>query len=151
MPLPPVLGAATCYSVTTRWVYNTEKGTREAQCRANVVRVQGVLGGLVTEPSFLDAIGRPSASFLGTIVALYNIGCLAGCISAALFGNRLGRKHTILVGSVIMVVGGIIQTATYGASQLIIGRLISGLGNGIKLRLRYGTSFQVQKADIVNL
>lgn len=89
-----------------------------------------MLGGLVTQPSFLDAIGRPSASFLGTIVALYNIGCLAGCIVAAMFGNKLGRKNTILIGSVIMVIGGIIQTATYGAIQLIIGRLISGLGNG---------------------
>ncbi|OAL53129.1 general substrate transporter [Pyrenochaeta sp. DS3sAY3a] len=92
---------------------------------------QGVLGGLVTQPSFLDAIGRPSASFLGTIVALYNIGCLAGCIFAAIFGNKLGRKNTILLGSIIMVIGGVIQTATYGAIQLIIGRLISGLGNGM--------------------
>jgi hypothetical protein len=29
-----------------------------------------------------------------------------------------------------MVVGAIIQTATYGAPQLIVGRLISGVGNG---------------------
>ncbi|OAL03658.1 general substrate transporter [Phaeosphaeriaceae sp. SRC1lsM3a] len=92
---------------------------------------QGVLGGLVTDPTFLAAIGHPSASFLGTIVALYNIGCLAGCIVAALFGNMLGRHRTILYGCVIMVIGGIIQTATYGSTQLIIGRLISGLGNGM--------------------
>ena len=30
---------------------------------------QGVLGGLVAQPSFLKAIGNPSASYLGTIVA----------------------------------------------------------------------------------
>ena len=29
-----------------------------------------------------------------------------------------------------MVVGAAIQAATYGAGQLIAGRLISGLGNG---------------------
>jgi len=29
-----------------------------------------------------------------------------------------------------MVVGGIVQTATYGAPQLIVGRIISGIGNG---------------------
>lgn len=95
--------------------------------------IQGVLGGLVTEPSFLDAIGRPSSSVLGTIVALYNIRCLAGCVFAALLGNRLGRKRTVLLGCVIMVVGGIIQTTTHGAAQLIVGRLISGLGNGMKI------------------
>jgi MFS family permease len=86
---------------------------------------------LVTEPSFLDAIGRPSSSFLGTIVALYNIGCLVGCIFAALYGDRMGRKNTVLLGSVIMIIGGVIQTTTYGAIQMIVGRLISGLGNGI--------------------
>ncbi|KIW68599.1 hypothetical protein PV04_04536 [Phialophora macrospora] len=92
---------------------------------------QGVLGGLVAQPSFLDAIGNPSASYLGTIVALYNIGCLAGCMVAAAWGNVLGRRKTILIGCSVMVVGAIIQTATYGAGQLIAGRLISGLGNGM--------------------
>ncbi|KIX94522.1 uncharacterized protein Z520_09908 [Fonsecaea multimorphosa CBS 102226] len=92
---------------------------------------QGVLGGLVSQPSFLEAIGNPNASFLGTIVALYNVGCLAGCISAAIWGNKFGRRNTILVGNAIMIVGAIIQTATYGSGQLIAGRLISGLGNGL--------------------
>ncbi|ETI24591.1 hypothetical protein G647_03960 [Cladophialophora carrionii CBS 160.54] len=92
---------------------------------------QGVLGGLVAQPSFLDAIGNPSASYLGTIVALYNIGCLAGCMAAAVWGNVFGRRKTVLIGCSIMVVGAIIQTATYGAGQLIAGRLISGLGNGL--------------------
>ncbi|RKK92393.1 hypothetical protein BFJ68_g2462 [Fusarium oxysporum] len=92
---------------------------------------QGVLGGLVTQPSFLDAIGNPSPSFLGLIVALYNIGCLAGCIVASLVGNKWGRRKIIIWGCVIMIAGGIIQSATYGAAQLIVGRLISGVGNGM--------------------
>ncbi|OQV10533.1 hypothetical protein CLAIMM_14518 isoform 1 [Cladophialophora immunda] len=92
---------------------------------------QGVLGGLVSQPSFLDVIGNPSASFLGTIVALYNVGCLVGCMAAAIWGDRFGRRNTILVGNAIMIVGAVIQTATYGAGQLIAGRLISGLGNGL--------------------
>ncbi|KAJ9609535.1 hypothetical protein H2200_005862 [Cladophialophora chaetospira] len=92
---------------------------------------QGVLGGLVSQQSFLDAIGNPNASFLGTIVALYNIGCLVGCVAAAIWGNKFGRRNTILAGNGIMIVGAIIQTATYGAGQLIAGRLISGLGNGL--------------------
>jgi len=91
---------------------------------------QGVLGGLVTEPSFLSAIGNPSAGYLGTIVALYNIGCLVGCMISAAYGNVFGRKKSIFWGCVIMVVGAVIQAATYGAPQLIVGRLISGVGNG---------------------
>ena len=92
-----------------------------------------MLGGLVTEPSFLRAIGNPRAAFLGIIVALYNIGCLAGCIVAGLIGNKLGRKRSIIYGNIIMVIGGILQTAIYGSTQLIIGRLVSGVGNGLFL------------------
>lgn len=91
---------------------------------------QGVLGGLVAQPSFLEAIGNPSSSFLGLIVALYNIGCLAGCIVAAMFGNKLGRKRSVFWGCVIMVIGGTIQASTYGSAQLIAGRLVSGVGTG---------------------
>ncbi|KAH6869056.1 general substrate transporter [Thelonectria olida] len=92
---------------------------------------QGVLGGLVAQPSFLDAIGNPSQSFLGLIVALYNIGCLAGCVVVGLIGNTLGRKKTIVWGCFIMVIGGAVQAATYGSAQLIVGRIISGVGNGM--------------------
>lgn len=89
-----------------------------------------MLGGLVTQPSFLDAIGNPSPSFLGLIVALYNIGCLVGCIVASLIGNKWGRRKIIIWGCIIMIIGGVIQSAAFGAAQLIVGRLISGVGNG---------------------
>ncbi|OJJ79126.1 sugar porter family MFS transporter [Aspergillus glaucus CBS 516.65] len=92
---------------------------------------QGVLGGLVSQPSFLSAIGNPSSQYLGTIVALFNIGCLGGCLVSAIFGNQLGRKRVIILGCVIMTIGGAIQASTYGAGQLIAGRIISGIGNGM--------------------
>ncbi|KAJ5518216.1 General substrate transporter [Penicillium expansum] len=92
---------------------------------------QGVLGGLVSYPGFLSAIGNPSSGYLGTIVALFNIGCLIGCVISAFFGNRLGRKNAITLGCVIMVIGGAVQASTYSAGQLIAGRIISGIGNGI--------------------
>ncbi|KFZ10525.1 hypothetical protein V502_08076 [Pseudogymnoascus sp. VKM F-4520 (FW-2644)] len=92
---------------------------------------QGVLGGLVTQPSFLNAIGNPNEGYLGAIVALYNIGCLVGCVLSAMYGSRFGRKRSIIGGSLIMVVGAILQASTYGAVQLIVGRIISGVGNGI--------------------
>ncbi|KAH7131717.1 general substrate transporter [Dactylonectria estremocensis] len=92
---------------------------------------QGVVGGLVTEPTFLAVLGNPSSSFLGLIVALYNVGCLIGCVVAAVAGDKLGRKMSIVWGCAIMVVGGIIQTAIYGPAQFIAGRLISGVGNGM--------------------
>lgn len=45
-------------------------------------------------------------------------------------GDMLGRRKTIFVGSSIMVVGAIIQTASYSLAQLIVGRIVTGFGNG---------------------
>lgn len=42
----------------------------------------------------------------------------------------MGRKLTIIVGNGIMVVGAIIQCSCHGPAQLIVGRIISGIGNG---------------------
>ncbi|KAL4876843.1 general substrate transporter [Aspergillus karnatakaensis] len=92
---------------------------------------QGVLGGLVSDPSFLSAMGNPSSTYLGIIVALFNIGCLGGCLVAALWGNDLGRKKTIIWGCITMIVGGVVQASSYGSGQLIAGRIISGIGNGM--------------------
>ncbi|KIW38969.1 hypothetical protein, variant [Exophiala oligosperma] len=52
-------------------------------------------------------------------------------MAAAIWGNKFGRCKTILMGNAIMIVGAVIQAATYGSGQLIAGRLISGLGNGL--------------------
>lgn len=72
----------------------------------------------MSQPRFLDAIGNPSSGYLGTIVALYNIGCLVGCMVAGAYGNVLGRRRTFTYGCIIVVIGGTIQASIYGASQL---------------------------------
>lgn len=59
------------------------------------------------------------------------VGCFFGAIGAAVFGERLGRRHTIATGCVIMIVGAILQAASFGQPQLIVGRIVSGLGMGI--------------------
>ncbi|GKU13869.1 unnamed protein product [Fusarium langsethiae] len=91
---------------------------------------QGVFDGLVTQPSSLNGIGNPSPGFLGLAVILQNIGCLLGCVIASLVSDTWGRRKIIIRDCIIMIVGGIVQSATYGAAQLIVGRLISGVGSG---------------------
>jgi MFS family permease len=46
-------------------------------------------------------------------------------------GNMLGRKRTIFIGSVIMIIGAILQTAAFSLPLLIVGRWITGFGNGM--------------------
>ena len=46
-------------------------------------------------------------------------------------GNPLGRKRAIMLGTSIMVVGASLQASAFTIEHFIIGRIITGLGNGI--------------------
>lgn len=100
---------------------------------------QGVMSGLLTGVAFTKQFpeidttngGGGSSSLQGTTVAIYEIGCFFGAILAFVFGERIGRRWSIIVGCGILSVGAAVQTAAYGVPQLIAGRIVAGLGNGI--------------------
>ncbi|PPR05022.1 hypothetical protein CVT24_010215 [Panaeolus cyanescens] len=92
---------------------------------------QGVFGGIIVTDSFLQTMGNPDPDLQGTIVSLYDIGCFFGAISTFVFGERLGRKKTFMIGVVIMSIGAILQTCSFSVAQMIVARLITGLGNGM--------------------
>ena len=93
---------------------------------------QGVFGGVIVTDNFLDTLGiQGNTSLQGTITAIYDIGCFFGAIIAFVIGDYLGRKRTILLGTTIMSIGAILQITSYSVAQMIIGRIIAGLGNGI--------------------
>lgn len=48
-----------------------------------------------------------------------------------MFGEKLGRRRTIAIGSWIMIIGAVLQASAYGRPQLIVGRIVSGVGMGI--------------------
>ncbi|QSZ29208.1 hypothetical protein DSL72_003719 [Monilinia vaccinii-corymbosi] len=66
----------------------------------------------------------------GTVVALYTLGCFLGALSCIRIGDALGRKRTIMLGAAINIVGAILQSSSFSLGQLIVGRLVSGLGFG---------------------
>lgn len=72
-----------------------------------------------------------NSSLQSTVTAIYDIGCFLGAISTMWLGEWLGRKKSILVGTTIMSVGAVLQIAAFGVPQMIIGRIIAGVGNGI--------------------
>lgn len=72
-----------------------------------------------------------SASLQGTVVAIYEIGCFFGSLLALVFGEKIGRKRTIMLGSLILCVGGALQASAYSIAHLIVGRIVAGLGNGL--------------------
>ncbi|KAG6379627.1 general substrate transporter [Boletus reticuloceps] len=100
---------------------------------------QGVMSALLTAGQFekvfpqvvVDASHPNHATLQSFIVAVYEIGCLIGALSNLWLGDRLGRRKTIVVGGSIMIVGAILQTASYSYAQLVVARIITGLGNGL--------------------
>lgn len=51
------------------------------------------------------------------------------------FGDRLGRRKSIMLGASIMILGVVIQVTAYPGhvplAQFIVGRVVTGVGNGI--------------------
>ncbi|KAJ5234068.1 uncharacterized protein N7469_005834 [Penicillium citrinum] len=95
---------------------------------------QGVFSGVVITQDFLeihDLVGPTKTKILSTVTAIYDVGCFLGAIFAFTIGEKLGRKKTILVGTTIMAVGAILQAASFSLAQMFVGRIVSGIGNGV--------------------
>ena len=100
---------------------------------------QGVMSGLLTGQAFTRTFPEMdttegaggSASLQGLVVAIYEIGCFFGAIFCLLAGERLGRRRCIMLGCVVLSIGATLQAAAFGIPQMIVGRIIAGLGNGM--------------------
>jgi len=109
---------------------------------------QGVFGGVIVTDDFLDTLGiRENVSLQGTVTAIYDIGCFFGAILAFLVGDRLGRKKTILIGTTVMSVGALLQITAYGVPQMIVGRIIAGIGNGMNTSTAPPWQAETSKAE----
>lgn len=76
-------------------------------------------------------MGNPSAKDQGTMTSVYNLGCFAGAMSTLYTGDRLGRPRTLILGSTVIAIGAVIQTACWSMGQMMAGRVVAGLGTGM--------------------
>ncbi|KAK8066730.1 hypothetical protein PG997_013477 [Apiospora hydei] len=104
---------------------------------------QGVMGGILTMRNFLDdfpdidpdgtpdkALQATRSETQGIAVAAYNLGCFLGAVITIWIGNPLGRRRMIILGTAIMVIGAILQASATTLPHFIVGRVITGIGNG---------------------
>lgn len=100
---------------------------------------QGVMSALLTAGQFekvfpqvvVDSSHPNHATLQSFVVAIYEIGCLVGALSNLWVGDRLGRRRTIALGGCIMIIGAILQTTSYSYAQLVVARIVTGIGNGL--------------------
>ncbi|RDW65801.1 uncharacterized protein DSM5745_09540 [Aspergillus mulundensis] len=92
---------------------------------------QGVLGGIIGQPQFLDTINNPNAIIQGLVVSIFDVGCMIGCAISGIYGLALGRRRAVILGCMLIVLGGAGQAAVYHIVQLVVFRIVTGIGLGI--------------------
>ncbi len=75
--------------------------------------------------------GDSKTATLGTVVAIYDVGCFLGAVAAAWVGEMIGRRKSVLVGTTVMSIGAILQITSFSLGQMFVGRVVAGIGNGI--------------------
>ncbi|KAI0972907.1 sugar transporter-domain-containing protein [Xylaria arbuscula] len=91
---------------------------------------QGVMSGIITGPFFRDYFNNPSRAEIGTMVAILEIGAFISSLIVGRVGDIIGRRKTILYGSMIFFVGGALQTFAANMPMMMLGRIVAGLGVG---------------------
>jgi MFS family permease len=101
----------------------------------------GYINGVNGSSDFIHLIMGPNATELSSsrqslIVSILSAGTFFGAIIAGDVSERIGRKWTVILGTIIYMVGVIIQMITgVGGDALgviVAGRLVAGLGVGFE-------------------
>ncbi|EME48956.1 hypothetical protein DOTSEDRAFT_19446 [Dothistroma septosporum NZE10] len=89
----------------------------------------GVIAGAVASNNFV-ATFNPTTAETGAVVSVFTGGAFFGAGFAGPAGDYLGRKKTILLGALIFILGGGLQSGAQNLGYLYAGRAIAGLGVG---------------------
>ncbi|KAF8855322.1 putative hexose carrier protein [Acephala macrosclerotiorum] len=89
-----------------------------------------MLNGLNILPSYTDYF-KLNAATTGLNTASVFIGSFLGPLCSGIIADRLGRRPAIFWGSVITLLGILLQTAAQNVAMFVISRIILGFGSAI--------------------
>lgn len=101
----------------------------------------GVMGSVLALQSFKKDFGLPTdtsgfasaknAHVSSNVVSLLTAGCFFGAIFAAVLNDRLGRRYSLMIFTLVFLLGAAIQTgAHHNIGMIYGGRVVAGLGIG---------------------
>lgn len=104
-----------------------------------------VMGTLANLPAFvhqfpqLDTVSshlseaekKKNSTLEGTVAALYCVGAIFGALITMFVNDIFGRRNMIFVAAVLSLIGAILMSCSYQLAQLIVGRVVLGLGIGV--------------------
>ncbi|KAJ3574871.1 hypothetical protein NPX13_g4225 [Xylaria arbuscula] len=103
---------------------------------------QAGLGPLATLKSFVEVFPQVDtinneggatgiyATRKGGLIASFQVGALFGALSVIPICDKIGRKKTIILASIIGIIGQVLQVASWNIVQFIVGRVTLGFGIG---------------------
>ncbi|KAI8405835.1 hypothetical protein FOFC_13296 [Fusarium oxysporum] len=84
---------------------------------------QGVFGGILQNSHWKDQFGDPNDVMTGIIQRR---------VVNFLVGEFLGRRKAIGLGMILIIIGAVLQACSFNLPELFAGRVITGLGTGLK-------------------
>ncbi|KAH9854869.1 hexose transporter [Lenzites betulinus] len=87
-----------------------------------------MMNGLQAVPTWDAFFGHPRSTILGLLSALYSLGSICSLPFVPFVTDRYGRRFAIIFGSIIMVIGSALQTASQDFAMFVIARFLLGFG-----------------------
>ncbi|KAF1850131.1 hexose transporter-like protein [Cucurbitaria berberidis CBS 394.84] len=79
-------------------------------------------------PSWQAYFNHPRGALLGIISSAYNLGAICALPLVPYINDKYGRRWAIFIGSLIMVVGSLVQALSVNAGMYVFARWILGFG-----------------------
>lgn len=87
-----------------------------------------MMGNLQTLPSWTGYFNSPSGSILSTMTNGLYFGGLAATPFMVMAGDRIKRKHMLMIGIVISIIGAGLQAGAVNFGMFLASRIVLGLG-----------------------
>jgi len=66
--------------------------------------------------------------YIESVLSNTTVGAFLGSGITSFYGETLGRRKSIAIGVVVMIIGAIPQATSYGHAQMIIAHVVAGIG-----------------------
>ncbi|TGJ78586.1 hypothetical protein E0Z10_g10179 [Xylaria hypoxylon] len=104
----------------------------------------GVIAGVIGSSAYMERFDTNAAQN-GAVVSLFTGGAFFGAGFAGFAGDRLGRRLTIMMGALIFILGGGLQTGANTIEYLYAGRALAGTGVGFLTMIIRGRVTSLQQ------
>jgi MFS family permease len=86
------------------------------------------MNGLQALPAWKNDFDNPQGQVLGFVNAAQSIGSVIALPICGVLSDKIGRRYTLLVGALIIVIASVIQAASVNLAMFIVSRVIVGIG-----------------------